>query len=114
MFRDENGETPVLRAVKAAERMLLECQRTKGYLGPEGDQRFVALLSDIILDNVKALGDRLVGVQTPGGGGALRLGAELVAAARPHAHVWVGSPTWPNHQPVPGVGQPENRDISIF
>jgi aromatic-amino-acid transaminase len=100
MFRDENGETPVMQVVKAAERMLLECQRTKGYLGPEGDQRFVELLSDIILDNVSTFGDRLVGVQTPGGGGALRLGAELVAAARPHARVWVGSPTWPNHQPV--------------
>ena len=100
MFRDENGETPVLRVVKSAERILLDGQRTKGYLGPEGDQRFVELLLSVILGGANVVGERLVGVQTPGGGGALRLGAELLAVARPHACIWVGSPTWPNHGPV--------------
>lgn len=99
-YRDERGNTPVMAVVKAAERMLLEGQQTKGYLGPEGDRRFVELLVPIAFGADDAHAGRLVGVQTPGGSGALRLGAELIAAARPGAKVWLGTPTWPNHRPV--------------
>ena len=44
--------------------------------------------------------DRLFGVQTPGGCGALRLGAELVAKASPSARVWLGTPSWPNYPAI--------------
>lgn len=99
-YRDETGITPVMEAIKAAERLLVETQRTKAYLGPEGDQRFVELLAPIVFGTADAQAGRMVGVQTPGGGGALRLGAELIAAARPGATVWLGTPSWPNHRPV--------------
>ncbi len=99
-YRNAAGITPVMEAVKAAERILLDGQQTKAYLGPEGDQRFVDLLRPIVLGAADAPAGRLVGVQTPGGGGALRLGGELIIAARPGAKVWLGTPTWPNHRPV--------------
>ena len=99
-YRNAAGVTPVVEAIKAAERTLLEGQQTKAYLGPEGDQRFVELLRPIVFGAADAHAGRLVGVQTPGGGGALRLGGELVIAARPGATVWLGTPTWPNHRPV--------------
>jgi aromatic-amino-acid transaminase len=99
-YRDEHGETPVMAVVKSAERALLDTQRTKAYLGPEGDQRFVDLLRPVVFGAAEDFAGRLVGVQTPGGGGALRLGAELIAAARPGATVWLGAPTWPNHRPI--------------
>lgn len=99
-YRDEQGITPVMRAIKDAERLLVEGQRTKGYLGPEGDQRFVDLLRPIAFGAGEAHAGRLRGVQTPGGSGALRLGAELVALARPGAKIWLGQPTWPNHRSV--------------
>ena len=47
-----------------------------------------------------AADERIVGVQTPGGCGALRLGAELIRAANPEARIFVGQPTWPNHGPL--------------
>ncbi len=99
-YRNGAGVTPVMEAIKAAERILLEGQQTKAYLGPEGDQRFVDLLTPVVLGAAGAYDGRLVGVQTPGGGGALRLGGELIVAARPGAKVWLGTPTWPNHRPV--------------
>ncbi len=99
-YRDENGVTPVMQVVKAAERVLIESQRTKGYLGPEGDRHFVDLLVPLAFGAADPYAGRLAGVQTPGGSGALRLGAELIAAARPGAKVWLGTPTWPNHRPV--------------
>lgn len=100
VYRDDFGATPVLRAVKAAERRLVEEQPTKAYLGPEGDARFVGLLEPILFGPSLAGSPRLTGVQTPGGTGALRLGAELLARAGPEARVWMGSPTWPNHAPI--------------
>ncbi len=100
MYRDATGITPVMRAVKAAERILLETQTTKGYMGPEGDPVFVELLKPIVFGAAAAKSDRIVGLQTPGGTGALRLGAELIASVSPRAKVWLGEPTWPNHRPL--------------
>ncbi|WP_083901534.1 amino acid aminotransferase [Azospirillum sp. B4] len=99
VYRDETGATPVLRAVKAAEARLLETQGSKSYLGPEGDIRYAELLQPIVFGRTLAA-DQLAGVQTPGGTGALRLAADLIAAARPGAKVWLGTPTWPNHAPI--------------
>ncbi|OWV81982.1 aromatic amino acid aminotransferase [Rhizobium sp. R634] len=101
VYRDAMGRTPVMRAVKAAEQFLLETQDSKKYLGPEGDLQFVRLLQPIIFGQ-PAFGGRLVGIQTPGGSGALRLGAELIQAANPSTKVLLGTPSWPNHAPIFG------------
>jgi aromatic-amino-acid transaminase len=99
VYRDESGATPVFRAVKAAEARLLEAQPSKSYLGPEGDARFTELLQPIVF-GAAIDPATLVGVQTPGGTGALRLAAELIGIAKPRAKIWLGTPTWPNHAPV--------------
>ena len=99
VFRDGEGNTPILKVMKEAERRLTETQETKAYLGTGGDKRFTELLRPIVLGR-HANDDRIVGLQTPGGCGALRLGAELIARAAPDARIFVGEPTWPNHPPV--------------
>jgi aromatic-amino-acid transaminase len=99
VYRDLEGRTPVLRAVKEAERRLVDGQPSKGYLGPEGDVGYFNALKPIIFGECD-FDNRLSGLQTPGGTGALRLAAELVARARPGARIWVGNPTWPNHPPI--------------
>ncbi|MBB4857977.1 aromatic-amino-acid transaminase [Novosphingobium chloroacetimidivorans] len=100
IYRDEQGRTPVMAAAKAAEGLLWQTQPTKAYLGAEGDVVYTALLAQLALGESLARSDRLVGVQTPGGTGALRLGAELLARASPGATVWTSEPTWPNHGPI--------------
>ncbi len=100
VYRDSAGGTPILRAVKAAERRLLETQETKSYLGSAGDIRFVELIKPIIFGEGSEGDERIVGVQTPGGCGALRLGADLIEKANPDARIFVGQPTWPNHGPL--------------
>ena len=99
VYRDGQGRTPVMRAVKAAERKLLESQASKSYLGSKGDERFAELLKPIVLGE-HAGDERILGLQTPGGCGALRLGFQLIAKANPAARVLVGTPTWPNHVPI--------------
>lgn len=99
VYRDGEGRTPILRAVKAAERQLWEAQESKGYLGGFGDRRFTELLRPIVFGE-HASDERIMGIQTPGGCGALSLGFKLIAAANSKARVLVGTPTWPNHVPV--------------
>jgi aspartate/tyrosine/aromatic aminotransferase len=102
VYKDAAGNTPILRAVKAAEKILLETQETKSYLGSEGDVRFVALVKEMAFGADRARDDRIVGLQTPGGCGALRLAAELIGATGSDARIFVGQPTWPNHTPLIG------------
>jgi aspartate/tyrosine/aromatic aminotransferase len=99
VYRDGVGNTPILRAVKKAEKLLWEIQQTKSYVGGFGDKRYTELLRPIVLGR-HADDDRIVGLHTPGGCGALSLGFKLIAAAHPGAKVHVGTPTWPNHVPV--------------
>lgn len=99
VYRTTEGLTPVFRAVKEAERRLVEFQSTKSYLGPEGDIGYFEALKPIIF-GTRRFDGRLSGLQTPGGTGALRLASELISRARPEARIWVGNPTWPNHPPI--------------
>ena len=99
VFRDAVGNTPILKVMKEAEQRLVDTQVTKAYLGSAGDKRFAELLRPILLGH-HADDERITGLQTPGGCGALRLGFELIAAANPGARVFVGTPTWPNHPPL--------------
>ncbi len=99
VYRDGVGNTPILRAVKAAEKLLWEQQQSKSYVGGFGDKRYTELLRPIVLGR-HANDERIAGLHTPGGCGALSLGFKLIAAAHPGAKVLVGTPTWPNHIPV--------------
>jgi aromatic-amino-acid transaminase len=99
VFRDGEGHTPILKVIKDAEAILQQTQETKAYLGSAGDKRFPELLRPILLGE-HAGDERIRGLQTPGGCGALRLGFEVIATANPDARVLVGVPTWPNHPPI--------------
>lgn len=96
VYKDANGRTPVMRAVKAAEKRLLDTQDSKAYVGILGDLEFVRAMGELALgDAVPA--ERLSGAQTPGGTGAIRQLLELVRRSAPGATVWYSDPTWPNH-----------------
>ena len=99
VFRDAVGNTPILKVMKEAEQRLVDIQESKSYLGSAGDKRFAELLRPILLGE-HAGDERIAGLQTPGGCGALRLGFELIATVNPGARVLVGTPTWPNHPPI--------------
>ncbi|MDX1508556.1 MAG: amino acid aminotransferase [Woeseiaceae bacterium] len=101
VYRTADGETPVLKAVKAAEKHILETQDSKAYLGTAGEPAFNAAMQTMTFaDSVDA--ERLVTVQGPGGSGSLRVAAALLLRARPDCAVWVTEPTWANHVPLLG------------
>ena len=104
VYRDPSGNTPVLECVRRAEGALLAAQTTKTYEAPARRAEFNVAVTGLVLEDTHpaVLGRRTVTVQTPGGCGALRVGAELVRAAAPQARVWVSDPTWGNHVPLLG------------
>ncbi len=113
VYRNEAGKTPVMDCVKRAEARLVEHQASKAYLSSEGDPEFVARLAPIVLGD-HAGDPRILGMQTPGGTGALRLAAALVASANPAARVWLGQPTWPAHAGLMHAGGLETVDYPFF
>jgi len=62
VYRNAAGNTPVMRAVKAAEGRLLADQRRKAYLGAEGGQSFTDLLVHVALDEPRATDARITGI----------------------------------------------------
>ena len=98
VYKDATGLTPVMRAVKAAEKDLWEVETTKTYTGLAGEPAFSAAMLRMILG--AGFGDRAAAVATPGGTGAIRQGLELIKLAAPAATVWVSAPTWPNHPSI--------------
>ena len=99
VYRDGNGRTPVMEAVKEAERLDWEAQDSKAYLDQVGNEGFNRAMSALVLGEGFEP-DRTFAVQAPGGCGALRLHAELVRRLHPGATVWVSDPTWPNHRAI--------------
>ena len=99
VYKDRDGRTPVMRALREAEKRLLQGQDTKTYLGLPGDTGFNTAMVKLAF-GPNADMTRIRAAQAPGGSGALRLVAELLSRTRPGATVWLSDPTWPNHPPV--------------
>ncbi len=99
VYKDATGLTPVMRAVKAAEKQLWETELTKTYTGLAGDPAFSAAMARLILGDA-APADRIAAAATPGGTGAIRQALELIRLASPKATVWLSNPTWPNHPSI--------------
>lgn len=102
VYQSETGGNPVLKSIKQAERMLLEQETTKDYLGIDGDREYTRGVQELLFGkSAETLGsNRAATLQTPGGTGALRVGADFIRSQYPQARVWVSDPTWPNHKGI--------------
>lgn len=99
VYKDATGLTPVMRAVKAAEKRLWETQTTKTYTALAGDPAYADAMIGLVLGDALPR-DRIAAAATPGGTGAIRQGLELIRYAAPETTVWLSSPTWPNHPSI--------------
>jgi len=104
VYRDLSGNTPVLASVRRAEQEILAAQTTKSYVAAAGREEFNSAVEALVLGPAHpARRDlRTRTLQTPGGCGALRVGAELIRASAPGVTVHVSDPTWGNHTPLLG------------
>ncbi|MEM9880111.1 MAG: aromatic amino acid transaminase [Pseudomonadota bacterium] len=99
IYRDGSGQSPIMRAVAAAQQHLLQTETTKGYIGMRGQIAFLDAMQALVF--AKDMPPYLCSVQGLGGTGAIRLAIELIARVNPKAAVHVGLPTWPLHTSIP-------------
>ena len=106
VYKDEAGQTPVLAAVKDAERRLVEQETTKGYLSIEGSAAYGRAVRGLLFGGAAEFGPLLDDAEdggrawtahTPGGTGALRVAADYLKENHPDATVHLSDPTWANH-----------------
>jgi len=102
IYKDEAGQTPVLKSVKKAEAKLLEIEKSKNYLGIEGVQAYNQVVQTLLFGENSELVNqhRAVTAQAPGGTGALRVAAEFLATNTTSKTIWVSNPTWANHHNI--------------
>lgn len=99
VYKDEDGNTPLMKAVADAEKILAEKNASKSYLPIDGmpayNQHVGSMLLGPVADSVK-----WKSTQTPGGTGALRVAGELLKTALGVDTVWMSKPTWANHPKI--------------
>jgi aromatic-amino-acid transaminase len=96
VYKDASGHTPIMAAIKDAEKLLWEQETTKTYVALAGDPAFSDAMVSLVLGDAVARSN-VAAVATPGGTGAVRQAFELAKMANPDARVFVSDPTWPNH-----------------
>ena len=99
VYKDETGNTPVLECVKKAERLLLESETSKSYLGIDGLPEYGPLVRKVLF-NGTVDESRAVTLQTPGGTGALRVAGDFLKYKVGASRIWLSNPTWANHKGV--------------
>ncbi|WP_299358019.1 amino acid aminotransferase [uncultured Paracoccus sp.] len=96
VYRDPTGVTPVMRAVRQAERQIWEAETTKTYTGLAGEPAYLQAMSRLVLADDQQP-ERTAALATVGGTGAVRQALELARLGNPDLTVHVSDPTWPNH-----------------
>jgi len=113
VYKDAKGHTPIMAAIREAEKLLYERQSTKTYIGMAGDMLFNAEMIGLVFGEDADRG-RIRAAQAPGGSGALRILAELIARSKAGATVWLSDPTWPNHVPLIGAAGLATKQYPYF
>lgn len=99
IYKNEDGQTPVLATVKKAEAALLESEKTKSYLTIEGTAEYGVAVQKLLFgaDSNIVTNKLAKTAQAPGGTGALRVAGEFIKRELNAGKIWISNPTWANH-----------------
>ncbi len=102
VYLDENGQLPLMECVHAAEDRLAAAAKPHTYLGIDGLPSYVRLARELAFgaDSSAVAQGRIATVQSLGGTGALKVGADFIATLSPGAPVLISDPSWENHQAI--------------
>ena len=102
VYLDENGQLPLMECVHTAEDRLAAAAKPHTYLGIDGLPSYVRLARELAFgaDSSAVAQGRIATVQSLGGTGALKVGADFIATLSPGAPVLISDPSWENHQAI--------------
>lgn len=100
VYCDDNGKVPVLESVRRAEQKLAESPLPRNYLPIDGLQAYDRAVQGLLFgaDSEALRKGRIVTVQTLGGTGGLKVGADFLRRINPGAQIWISDPSWENHR----------------
>ncbi|MFA5663354.1 aromatic amino acid transaminase [Castellaniella sp.] len=100
VYTDDTGRIPLLKAVRMAEKQLYEQAEPRNYLPIDGIPGYNQGAQKLLLgqDSPLVSEHRSLTVQTLGGTGALRIGADFLKQVLPGARVAISRPSWANHE----------------
>src|SRR5262245_30675683 len=96
VYQDDAGNVPILGVVHEAQERLLEKEETKNYMPIDGIPAFNQQAQALLLGPDS--GARVVTVQTLGGTGALKVGADFLKRFFSSSQAWISNPSWENHR----------------
>ncbi|PSJ79515.1 amino acid aminotransferase [Neisseria iguanae] len=116
VYKNARGETPIVKAVKEAEKRLFESETSKNYLAIDGVDEYNAQTQILLFGAGHEIiaSRRAKTAQSLGGTGALRVAAELAKHRLDVKNVWISSPTWPNHNAIFKAVGIEVRDYRYY
>ncbi|MND47439.1 Tyrosine aminotransferase [compost metagenome] len=100
LYYNEDNIVPQLNAIKAAYKNIEPSNdKVKLYLPMDGLKSYNEATQALVLgkNSQARLDGRAVTIQTLGGSGALKVGADFLKKYFPESDVWVSQPTWENH-----------------
>ncbi len=100
LYYDAQGIIPQMRAVAAAQAQLNSVEHGASvYLPMEGLQPYRSAIQQLLFGAQHPMlqQGRIATIQTVGGSGALKVGADFLKSYFPDSQVWVSDPTWENH-----------------
>lgn len=100
LYYTEDTIVPQLEAVKAAYKNIAPTNdKVKSYLPMDGLKSYDEATQQLVLgkNSLARKEGRAVTIQTLGGSGALKVGADFLKKYFPESDVWVSQPTWENH-----------------
>ena len=100
IYFDDDGRLPVMQAVHEAEAAILNDPGPKPYLPMAGFAPYRDAVQGLVFGQQcpARVQGRIATVQTLGGSGALKVGADFIKRYFPQAQVWVSDPSWENHR----------------
>ena len=102
LYYDEQGRIPLLGSVRQAEAAIAAAPAPRSYLPMEGAADYRAVVQKLLFgaDSAALKAGRVATIQTLGGSGALKVGADLLKRYFPKSEAWVSNPTWDNHRSI--------------
>ncbi|NLA88364.1 MAG: aspartate/tyrosine/aromatic aminotransferase [Alcaligenaceae bacterium] len=104
VYSDDEGRLPLLKAVRAAEQLQIEGANPRGYLPIDGLAAYNKGAQTLLLgkDSPVIAEGRAITVESIGGTGALKLGADFLKSLTPDSTVYISDPSWQNHRAIFG------------
>jgi len=100
VYVDDEGKVPMLECVRRVETAMAQEARPCNYLPIDGLAQFDRLAQEFQFgaDHPAVKEKRIVTIQSLGGTGALKVGADFLRRIDAKAQVWISDPSWENHR----------------